>query len=225
MEPITLDAILFEPDVDALRARLHVQAGTDDAAELDRLLADAHAVARPRAMYGMAFIDAKGDDTVDIEGVRFTSRVLRVNLDAAHRVFPYMATCGAELDAWAHSLDDILHQFWAEAIKEAALRDATRALNDAMEARFRPGKTTTMNPGSLADWPLREQRPFFTLMGDPHAAIGVSLSDSCLMSPNKSVSGIRFPTEGSFESCQLCPREGCPGRRADFDPGLWERYE
>jgi hypothetical protein len=37
------------------------------------------------------------------------------------------------------------------------------------------------------------------------------------------VSGIRFPTTESFESCQLCPRAGCPGRRAAYDASLYDR--
>jgi hypothetical protein len=53
--------------------------------------------------------------------------------------------------------------------------------------------------------------------------VGVRLTDSCLMMPTKSVSGIRFPTETSFESCQLCPRDDCPGRRAPYDSGLYDR--
>jgi len=43
------------------------------------------------------------------------------------------------------------------------------------------------------------------------------------MIPNKTTSGIRFPTEERFESCQLCPRETCPGRRAAFEPDLYAR--
>jgi len=42
------------------------------------------------------------------------------------------------------------------------------------------------------------------------------------MVPVKSVSGILFPTEESFASCQLCPREVCPGRRAPYDPDLYD---
>jgi len=38
-----------------------------------------------------------------------------------------------------------------------------------------------MNPGSLEDWPLTEQRVLFALLGDPQAAIGVRLTDSLLM--------------------------------------------
>jgi hypothetical protein len=80
-----------------------------------------------------------------------------------------------------------------------------------------------MNPGSLPDWPLSEQRPLFTLLGENPGTIGVELMDSFLMTPVKSVSGMWFPTEERFESCQLCQRHNCPGRRAQFDAGLYDR--
>ena len=83
-----------------------------------------------------------------------------------------------------------------------------------------------MNPGSLEDWPIQQQTQVFELLGDPLRDVGVRLTDSFLMVPIKSVSGIRYPTETSFESCQLCPREKCTGRRAPYDPELWrKRYE
>ncbi len=45
------------------------------------------------------------------------------------------------------------------------------------------------------------------------------------MLPTKSVSGILFPTEHDFASCQLCQRGDCPNRRARYDPELLEaRY-
>ena len=43
------------------------------------------------------------------------------------------------------------------------------------------------------------------------------------MKPIKSVSGIWFPTEESFESCRLCPREQCRGRRTPYDKNLFDR--
>jgi hypothetical protein len=45
-----------------------------------------------------------------------------------------------------------------------------------------------------------------------------------LMIPVKSVSGIFFPTEIKFESCQLCPVARCTGRRAHYDPDLEKKY-
>ncbi len=63
----------------------------------------------------------------------------------------------------------------------------------------------------------------FALLGDVRSAIGVELTDSLLMVPRKSVSGILFVAEETFASCQLCPRQDCPNRRAPYDAGLFER--
>jgi len=218
-----LDEIPFQVDLDRLLKRLHVERESPYVKEVKGLAGDARAVGRPKALYEVAFVESRGDDYVVVDNVVLTSRVLRVNLDSAHRVFAYVATCGMELEDWANSIDDVLHRYWAETVKEMALRLATKALNEHLLERYRPGRTATMSPGRLADWPLEEQRALFTLLGNPRDAIGVQLTDSFLMIPTKSVSGIRFPTEGSFESCQLCPREGCPGRKAPYDEGLYDR--
>jgi hypothetical protein len=53
----------------------------------------------------------------------------------------------------------------------------------------------------------------------------VELTDSFLMIPNKTVSGIYFPTERDFRTCQVCHREKCPNRRAPFDQTLWESIQ
>jgi len=223
VDAITLDHIPFQIDLDQLLKRLHVEKDSPYGEDIKGLASDAQAVGSPKALYKVAFIESRGDDSVVIDDVVFTSRVLRVNLDSAHRVFAYVATCGVELDDWSNSIDDLLHRYWADTIKEMALRSAMRALDEHLVARYHPGRTATMSPGSLADWPLQEQRALFTLLGNPREAIGVQLTDSFLMIPTKSVSGVRFPTEESFESCQLCPRERCPGRRAPYDEGLYDR--
>ncbi len=222
MAAIILADIAFDPPLEALRKALRVRNDSDFRA-LEVLSAEAARLARPKAAYRPALVAQRDDDGVVIDGVRLSSRVLAVNLSQVHRVFLYLATCGAELDAWAQGLDDMLHRFWAEEIKVQALRAAVRALNSSIEADYHPGKTSVMNPGSLADWPLSQQRPFFQLMDDAAEALGITLSESCLMTPNKSVSGLRFATESGFESCQLCPMPECPGRRAPYDAELYQR--
>ncbi|HQE93921.1 MAG TPA: vitamin B12 dependent-methionine synthase activation domain-containing protein [Anaerolineae bacterium] len=218
-----IDAIPFRLDLAGLMKRLRLKEGSPYLTELRRLRDEAESIARPKALYKVAFIDAKGDDNVVVDGIKLTSRVLRVNLENVHRVFPYVATCGVELDQWAHAQDDMLFQYWADVIKEMAMRVALQALDESITADYEPGKTAVMSPGSLADWPLPQQCPLFTLLGDVKGAIGVELTDSFLMIPNKSVSGIRFSTTDDFASCQLCPRENCPGRRASYDDTLYER--
>ncbi|MCG8400671.1 MAG: vitamin B12 dependent methionine synthase, partial [Firmicutes bacterium] len=66
-----------------------------------------------------------------------------------------------------------------------------------------------------------EQKKLFSILGDCSEKIGVELTDSLLMVPVKSISGIFFPAEAGFESCLLCPRADCPGRRAAYDPELY----
>lgn len=217
-----LSDIAFELDLDSLLRQLRVK-NPDDAAELHRLALGAQQIARPKAAYRPVLLREVGEDTVRIDETVLSSRVLAVNLKDTHRVFLYMATCGTELNEWAHGLTDMVHQFWAEEIKVRALRAGMRALNARIDLDYAPGKTTVMNPGSLADWPLTQQRPFFELMSEAAGALGVTLSESCLMTPNKSVTGIRYELEGSFESCQLCPIPDCPGRRAPQDPDLYAR--
>lgn len=220
-----LGAIPFEPDTAYLHKRLRIKEGSGAAADLEQMLGTAVRLAHPRAIYLESYISTRGEDWVDIEGIRFSSRVLRVNMEQAYRVFPFLATCGQELQTWAEGFEDLLERYWAEAIKESALACARQALFNHMEAHYNPGRTASMSPGSLQDWPIQEQQPLFRLFGDRAGQIGVQLTESMLMIPTKTVSGIRFPTEVAFESCQLCPREGCPGRRAPFDPTLYNsRY-
>ncbi len=220
--PYVLDEIRFEPELAQLLPRLRLKEHSPFIPDVASLLDTARDTARPKAMYRLVYIDGKGEDTVTIDGITLKSRVLRVNLEVAHRAFVYVATCGIELHRWSESLDDMVHRYWVDIIKEMALGAAVRALGHHLSTCYDLGRTATMAPGSLADWPIREQRPLFRILGDPLTAVGVELTDSFLMIPNKSVSGIRFPTEERFESCQLCPREGCPGRRAAYDPDLYE---
>jgi len=223
MESGVLNAIPFQIDLEQLAKQLRIKEGSGHLEKLQKLAEQAQAAGKPKAAYRMAYIEERTDDRVKVNGVVLTSRVLRVNLDSAHRVFPFVATCGRELEDWSQGFTDILEKFWADAIKEMALRQAVKWLNQFLGEHFQPGNLSRMNPGSLPDWPLSEQKPLFLILGEGARDIGVRLTDHCLMLPIKSVSGIWFPTEESFESCKLCPREKCPGRRAAYDRELNDR--
>lgn len=223
MTEVVLDQIPFAVDAARLARQARVERDSSFDADLARLAAEASEVARPKVLYRLAYPEPTGENTVAIDGVELKSRVLRVNLQEAHRVFLYVASCGTELEAWARAKDDPLEQYCAEAAKELALGAAAQALDQDLTERFESGPTAAMSPGSLADWPLPQQRPLFALLGEVQAKIGVELSPSCLMIPNKSISGLRFPTEARYENCMLCPRPDCPNRRARYDAGLYDR--
>ena len=223
MGSIVLDNIPFRIDCDELFRSLRVYDGSEDAEELRALVHDAESIARPKALYRVSFIDSKEEDSVVVDGFRFTSRVLRINLDKTYRVFAYVATCGRELEDWAEAIDDPLRRYWVDKIMEMALRTATAFLDAHIDDNYQPGQTSVMNPGSFKDWPLSEQKVLFALLGNPKNLIGVELRDSCLMVPIKSVSGIRFPSDTDYHNCRLCARSNCPGRRVPYDRELHEK--
>ncbi len=101
MDSFVLDNIPFQIDTGQLYKNLRIKEGSELVARLNHLVDKAQAIGRPKASYKVAFIESRGDDQVIIDGVMLTSRVLRVNLEKAHRVFPFVATCGLELEEWS----------------------------------------------------------------------------------------------------------------------------
>lgn len=219
-----LDNIPFELNRKSLLSRLHLNESDAMAQEVIELVDKVDSVISPKVVYRPCDTGEKGADAVEFGGVRFTSRILRANLEDVQRVFAYVATCGNEVDALGLAAGDFVVQFWLDAIKEMALGVAIRHFREHLKQAYLLEKISSMNPGSgdADTWPIEQQKPLFSLFGNVEELIGVQLTESCLMVPNKSVSGIIFPTEVGFESCQVCQREDCPGRRAEYDPHFLE---
>ena len=250
-----LDDVPFAVDAEEVFNHLHLDPRSQYADEVNALIEQVGRLARPRALYEVAFVEERaaesvviGEATRELERAleqgsappperrpvggsdaqqgraRFVSKVLRANLDEVERVFPYVATCGQELDAVSIESDDVFGQFCRDHLKEMALRAAMAHLVTHLKESYSLETLVSMNPGSgdINVWPIQQQRELFAFFGDAPESIGVVLTDSCLMVPNKSVSGLLYPSEDGFQSCQLCHREGCPNRRAPFDPHLWE---
>lgn len=195
-----------------------------DVSEIQPLIEVAMALIEPKAIYEVSYIEDKLEDAVMVNGRHLTSRVLRKNLDQAERIFPFVITLGPKLGEKQADSTDLLENFYLDTIGNVALNSARKQLKRHLKSEFALEKISSMAPGSLPDWPIEEQAPLFKLLGDVDAAIGVKLSNSLLMLPAKSISGIYFPTEVSFFSCQLCPRERCESRKAKYDPKLAREY-
>ncbi|MHB1315788.1 MAG: vitamin B12 dependent-methionine synthase activation domain-containing protein [Christensenellales bacterium] len=179
------------------------------------MLKEALAIARPKYMYCTAAVEEEGDNFVIIEGNKFISPLLRKNLENVRQIIPYVATCGNEVDAWSMQFTDMLEHFWADIIKETILYKTVEVMVSTIrEQFFAMDDMSHMNPGSLPEWPITEQKTLFGLMGSVNVDIGVSLTESCLMIPSKSVSGFYFSHKTHYENCQLCPRVSCPNRKA-----------
>ena len=222
MDPTILCDIPWQIDMPQLMRQLGIKEGDSHGEDARIMAAQAQGVGRPKALYKAGLIESRGEDHVVVEGILFRSLVLAVNLEKVHRVFPFVATCGVELEEWSGSFGSVLEKFWADAIKSMALGASILALLQHIRDHHHPGDVSMMNPGSIDSWPLSEQRALFAVLGNPEESIGVHLMESCFMRPSLSASGIWFPTEHHFENCMLCPMENCPGRRAPYDRNLYE---
>jgi len=223
MESIIIDNMPFVIDDELLRAGLKVRPGSSMALRLSEISKSALDVARPKAALRLLDITNCGDDFITVEGITLNSRVLSVNLKDSPNLTVFAATCGSELDEWASQFDSYLEQFWADTIMFLALGIAMQEVNERIKKILDAETVSTMNPGSLEDWPITEQAKLFTLMKNETVDIGIILNESFLMKPLKSVSGLTYASGEIFHNCQLCPRLDCPGRRAPFDDGLYEK--
>ena len=205
-------------------ADVHRKLKSHDRGAVEGLITRALAWAQAQAVFTTAYVEAREEDAVVVEGRQFKSRVLRKNLEDVGRVFPAVVTLGGRFDEAVEATQDLLEKYYLDAIGNLALAEARAHLIAHLCQRFAIDKLSWMSPGSLADWPLEEQRPLFELLVGVEAAIGVRLTDSLLMLPRKSVSGIFFPAASTFFSCRLCPRDRCENRKARYDEAAARAY-
>ncbi len=226
-----LNSIPIELGLEAVIKRMRLRNRSDNIlGHIREMLDIARPIAKPKAVFDVAYIENKNDDSMEIGGVKFNSRVLRINLDKVERVFPYVVTCGRELDEIDIPSTDFIKGYFLDQIKETAVVLARQYVEGYLKKRYALGQLSRMAPGAGAgdDWPITQQKELFSFFGGREKVeelIGVRLTDSFLMVPIKSVSGIFFPTEIRFESCQICPREQCIGRRAPYDAEVVKKYQ
>jgi hypothetical protein len=218
-----LDPLPIEPSYEKLKKKFRLSDGRQWD-EARKLIDETQELIHAKAVYRVGYVDARKADAVTIDGIEFRSRVLQKNLDAVQRIFPFAITIGEQLLQKADSVKDLLKKYYLDAIGNIALESARRNLKEHLQRTFALNGMSFMSPGSLADWPLEEQKPLFSLLGDGELPIGVRLNDHMLMVPVKSISGIYFPTEIPFYSCQLCPRKACPGRKAAYSEKSSDLY-
>ncbi len=221
-----LEHLEYKLEEDSVLEKMRIPAGSEEETEVRELVRQAIEVANPKAVYKESFIKRRGNDEVLIDGVSFRSHVLHTNLAEVERVFAYIVTCGHELDLIPIPESDFVKVFWLDALKEQVFIGARNSFVNKLKHQFQLKKIASMNPGSgdADTWPLEQQKPFFSLFGNPEELIGVKLNDVFLMHPNKTVSGILYQTEKDFATCRICHRENCRNRRAKYDEHFASQY-
>ncbi len=203
------------PEGDALAPRLHRL--------LEEAMSTAAALVEPRAVC----------EELPAEGFASVLAPLAVPREklVVGRVYPraqalalFVATLGEPLPARIRQLfdEDALAQAW---MLDAVASAGADLLADRLAERYRQAlvargmdgvRVLPYSPG-YCGWPTLGQRPLFDALRPEE--IGVTLNDSCLMSPIKTVSGVLVAAPGEahkfrpdFPFCDDCQTREC-GRR------------
>lgn len=212
------------PTLEALLKQLHFEEDSDEADIAQELLEEAVEIACPKTLINIIPVKLN-EETVTLGEVEITYPYVRKMLVGTDKVAVYISTCGSELEEWSlKKASDPLEGFIADAIKLAYLYSTNMALREKIKNDVFPdeGHLAALNPGSLEQWPISEQKNLFKMFGgedEVKAQIGVTLAESFLMHPTKSSSGVYFLSEVEYENCELCPRLTCPNRRAKYKGG------
>lgn len=172
---------------------------------------------RPGAIIKWANVDRVEGDETTIEGVTFRSRVVADKLRNTPRVFLSVVTAGDGLERSGQFAGDPFLNTYDGAL----LFHASRYMVRYMKEKFGFDGSATLNPGSLPDWPIVNNFALFDIIGNV-AEIGVSLNEAGYIKPWNSGSHIHFSEDG-FQSCSLCKKFDCVGRRAPFDRAEYVR--
>ena len=190
--------------------------------KIESLIESITPVMRPKAAYNQCKVHGIESDAVSVDNQSFHSKVLVKNLQEIECCYPYVVTAGHELDEIELSSGQSV--MLLDLVKNVVVEKAFQYTKKYISEKYNQPKFTVMSPGHLDDWPLTGQRPLFNLLGSDVEKIGVRLTDSYLMIPIKSVSGIMFTSETGFESCKVCLQSRCMGRRAAYDPVVAKEY-
>lgn len=159
-------------------------------------------------------LDFSDDGGVLLGEMEFKSPLLTERLSGLGRVFPYIVTEGREMAEWGVKYKNIPDAPIVHQIRQTAVKGCEQRIEKMLCDRFGMAVISSLNPGSLKDWPISEQARLFEVLGDIPACLGISLLPSGIMQPDYSVSGVFYQTDKKYYNCQLCPRDGCPNRKA-----------
>ncbi len=174
----------------------------------------------PRSVYRKFPLIHQGGGGLDIDGLNIQSLKLARNLKGCEAVYLMAATLGVGADrqiARASALrmsDAVIYQAAAAAYIEAycdGINDDIRREAEEEGLYCRP----RFSPG-YGDFPVEHQRDFVRLL-DTHRKIGLSVTESCLLVPVKSVTAVigvsREQQPCHSKGCEECGKTDCAFRR------------
>jgi len=183
-------------------------------------------IVNSRLMYTMCRIKLSNGSLLLENGLRLNSPKAAKVLHGCTDMVCFLATIGRgiekeiiRLTAGKRSSD----AYVLDSLGSVAVENIVERFHNRMKKKMNSESravTMRMSPG-YCDWPLQEQKKIFSLLD--FERIGVDLTDSCLMQPRKSISGIfgilplaLSREAAAYNPCSDCQKVNCMARRAEF---------
>lgn len=167
----------------------------------------------PCCMYQIMDCSLQGASRLRITGQEFSlGGIISSYLPGISQSCLFIATAGKEYEAYLHEIHaggDIVKEFVADAIGSVIAEACVGEIAKELDLRTGFKHTLPYSPG-YCGWNIQEQRKLFDCF--PDTPCGVTLTDSCLMSPVKSISGF-FGLGKTLQPqpyrCEICKNTHC----------------
>ena len=180
---------------------------------VERMLAIAAEKATPSCYYSIVEVELL-DRGLRIGDVVFeTDKIIARLMKGADKVAMFLATAGMGFENWVHELKeqgDYLDMYIADSLGTCIVEQAGDYMERLLEKELGTLKHTNRFSPGYCGWHVSEQKKFFSFL--PPGICGVTLRESCLMTPIKSISGIIGigpDVKAKTYSCNVCELEYC----------------
>ena len=182
---------------------------------IEECIKEAEPLLSYRVCYTYLDVD-RYDDRIDLGVIKTTSNTIKKAIGSAERVLLFAATVGAPFDRLIQKYSKIQPSkaIIMQAVGAERIESLCDAFCDDIDAELRSEEMrlrTRVSPG-YGDIPMETQRDIFTVLDCPRK-IGLTLDESLLMSPSKSVTALcGIVDEGDTvekNRCDECSKTDC----------------
>lgn len=187
---LELGEILFDEKEILRYALMPSTAPTPDELPLEECLKAARSAVRCRAVWQRYPIGWGGDE-LDLGFAKTASRHLRRHLEGCAEILLFACTAGSEIDRRINreKLVSPVRGLLMSAIGSQQVEGACDRLCDLLAAEYPEKQLVTRYSPGYGDLPLEIQKDVFRAL-DCERSIGVTLTESLLMQPSKSVTAV-----------------------------------
>ncbi len=191
--------------------------------KIDKQLAGLEKMMRPKVLYTTKKIRKIEGSTVTLEGdVKLKSAKISKTFKKCDQITFFLATVGEQVDnIISSSLKEkkLSDAYIYDAIGSAAVEATVEEFQNRVESKANEkNRRTTLrfSPG-YCDWKINEQKKVFSVLKND--LIDVDLSESYLMAPRKTVSGVfgigssELVDKDETNPCRICGMKTCVARR------------